>query len=89
MPYVLNMLRRSARKRNIPFTLTVDEFKSFCAETGYLERRGKNPDSLTVDRKDWNEGYHSWNIRALAHAENSAQGSDNTPREERQAEDPF
>lgn len=81
--YVLNMLRHSARKRNLPFSLTVDEFKDFCLKTGYLERRGNKPDDLTIDRIDWNDGYHIWNIRVLTHAENSGQGANNTARAER------
>lgn len=83
--YVLNMLRHSARKRNLPFTLTKAEFAQFCQETGYLERRGNKKDSLTIDRVDWNEGYHIWNLKVVTHTENSAQGSDNTPRTERGA----
>jgi len=81
--YVLNMLRHSARKRNLAFTITLAEFKAFCTETRYLELRGNRPGDLTIDRKDWNEGYHIWNIQVLTHAENSAQGADNTPRTDR------
>lgn len=83
--YVLNMLRHSARKRNLPFTLTKAEFGKFCAETGYLEKRGNKEDSLTIDRKDWNEGYHIWNLQVMTHKDNSGQGCDNTSREERGA----
>lgn len=81
--YVLNMLRHSARKRKLPFTLTIAEFKEFCEKTGYLERRGSKPHDLTIDRIDWNDGYHIWNLRVLTHEENSMQGADNTPRDER------
>lgn len=81
--YVLNMLRHSARKRKLPFTLTIAEFKKFCEETRYLELRGNKPGDLTIDRKDWNEGYHIWNIRVLTHAENSEQGSNNAKRVDR------
>lgn len=84
--YVLNMLRHSARKRNLPFTLTVAQFKEFCAKTGYLERRGNQPGDLTIDRIDWNEGYHIWNLQVLTHEENSEQGADNTPRDARMAD---
>lgn len=77
------MLRHSARKRNLPFTLTVASFKKWCEETGYLEKRGNKPGDLTVDRIDHNEGYHIWNIQTLTHEENSEQGADNTPRTER------
>ena len=86
--YVLNMLRHSARKRKLPFTLTVAEFKEFCAKTGYLEHRGSQPHDLTIDRIDWNEGYHIWNLRVLTHEENSAQGADNIPRDERTSPEP-
>jgi hypothetical protein len=78
--YLLNNLRCSARRRNIPFTLTYADFEKFCHETGYDVKHGQLPDSLTVDRIDSNEGYHIWNIRALSFAENSAQGSVNGPK---------
>jgi hypothetical protein len=77
------MLRHSARKRKLPFTLTLEEFKVFCLQTGYLERRGNQPGDLTIDRIDWNDGYHINNIRVLTHEENSEQGGNNTPRDER------
>lgn len=77
------MLRQSARRRKLPFTITLAEFKVFCARTDYLARRGNQPGNLTVDRVDWNEGYHIWNLRVLTHRENSEQGVDNTPREQR------
>ena len=86
------MLRHSARKRKLPFTLTVESFQKWCFETGYLEKRGNKPGDLTVDRIDWNEGYHIWNMQVMTHAENSGQGADNTPREHRPEEpepDPF
>lgn len=86
--YVLNMLRHSARKRGLPLTLTVESFKQWCKQTGYLERRGNKPEDLTIDRIDRNEGYHIWNIRALTHRENSMQGADNTPRDERTGPEP-
>lgn len=84
--YVLNMLRHSARKRNLPFTLTVESFKKWCEETGYLAGRGNKPEDLTIDRIDWNEGYHIANLRVLTHAQNSKQGADNTRRDERMAD---
>jgi len=81
--YVLNMLRHSAKKRKLPFTLTIESFAEFCKETGYLEKRGNKPGSMTIDRRDWNEGYHIWNMQVMTHADNSAQGVDNTRRDER------
>lgn len=84
--YILNMLRHSARKRKLPFTITKAEFAKFCADTGYIARRGNKPDSLTIDRKDANLGYHIDNLQVLRHAANSAQGADNTKREDRGCE---
>lgn len=81
--YVLNMIRHSARKRKLDFTLTVESFKNWCIQTGYLHRRGNQPNALTIDRIDWNEGYHIWNLQTLTHEENSEQGADNRTRSER------
>ena len=77
------MIRHSAKKRDLPFTITLAEFKDFCAKTGYLERRGNQPEDFTIDRIDWNDGYCIGNLRVLTHEENSNQGSDNRPRDER------
>lgn len=81
--YVLNMIRHSARKRKLPFTLTIEEFAGFCKRTQYLERRGNKPGCLTLDRIDMNEGYHLWNLQVMDFEDNSDQGADNTPRAER------
>jgi hypothetical protein len=83
--YVLNQIRHSARKRKLPFTITLEQFRQFCTETRYLELKGKLPNSMTIDRIDWNDGYHIGNIRLLTHAENCAEGGDNRTRGERGA----
>ena len=78
--YFLNTLRHSARKRNLPFTLTVTQFKQFCNKTGFLKLKGKKKDDATIDRIDWNKGYDINNIRMLSHGKNSRQGKYNIPR---------
>lgn len=90
--YVLNMIRSGAKRRGIAFSLTLRQFQLWCEETGYLEKRGRAPGSLTVDRRDSSKGYHIWNIQAMSHEENSEQGANNTPRErnaEEYEEGPF
>jgi len=72
--YVLNAMRGSARKRSLPFTITKEQFADWCKQTGYLEKRGKEPTSLTVDRVDHRRGYHIDNIKATPHALNSRMG---------------
>lgn len=84
--YVLNTLRRSAKRRRLPFTITLAEFKWFCLRTGYLEVRGHKPGAMTIDRIDSNRGYHIDNIQVKEFLDNCEGGSDNTPREERGCE---
>lgn len=60
----------SAKKRDIPFELTFQEFCDFDEQTGYIEKRGTGPDSLTIDRIDSNLPYRLGNIRALTWDEN-------------------
>ena len=72
--YVLNMIRHSARKRDLAFTITLAQFKEFCSRTGYLHRRGTKSDSLTIDRIDHSKGYHVGNVVLTTHLENSTKG---------------
>jgi hypothetical protein len=72
--YVLNALRGRARQRKIPFTITLVEFQLFCEETGYLEKRGREADSLTIDRIDHDKGYHLWNLKVTPFLENCTNG---------------
>lgn len=72
--YTLNQIRCAAKRRGIPFTLTLKYFIDFCAETGYLVLKGKNPDSLTVDRINHDYGYVAGNIKVSTHKINSYVG---------------
>lgn len=64
-------LKYNAKRRNKPFELTFEQFKEFCDTTGYVEGRGKNRDSLTIDRIDRHKGYTVDNIQIMSHFENS------------------
>ena len=68
--YAYNNLKRSAAKRGIPFDLPFDIFEDFCATTGYLEMRGKEPHSYSIDRIDTNGPYAWGNIRILTYMDN-------------------
>jgi hypothetical protein len=70
--YVFGEVRNSARKRRIQFQLTFPEFLAFCERTGYLERVGREPGSLTIDRIKTDQPYRADNIRALTWLENCA-----------------
>lgn len=80
------MLRLSARRRKLAFSLTLTEFRKFCDDTGYLEKRGNKPESLTIDRINHDKGYHLWNIKIETHAKNSINGHTVPGRDTKQNE---
>jgi hypothetical protein len=72
--YVLNALRNRANQRKIPFTVTLAQFKEFCRVTGYLEKRGREDESMSIDRVDHDKGYHIDNITVKSFLENCENG---------------
>lgn len=69
--YAYNNLRSSARKRGIPFTLTLEQFRKFCVQTEYMNGKGLGKKSYTVDRIREGEGYHIDNIQCLTRSQNT------------------
>jgi len=67
-------LKSSAHKRKIPFLLTWDEFKQWCADTGYVESKGRTHQSSTVGRLDANKGYSLNNMKLEKWIENTSKG---------------
>jgi len=72
--YTLNKLRNNAKRRGIFFSLTLPWFRKFCKETGYIEGKGLNPDSLTIDRIDATLGYIPGNIQVMTLVDNARKG---------------
>lgn len=70
--YAYVALKASARGRRKKFEITFEEFKGFCARTGYLEHKGQKPGDMTIDREDRLGPYSLANIRILTHADNSS-----------------
>lgn len=70
--YAFNQVKRSADMRDIPFTLTFDQFLEFDRQTSYVANKGHGTESLTIDRIDSSKGYQFDNIRALTMSENCA-----------------
>lgn len=64
--YFYQKLRGNAQRRGKKFNLTFNEFLEFCNKTGYLEKKGKNPDSYCIDRIDNSKGYSYDNIRVVS-----------------------
>jgi hypothetical protein len=88
-----NAIKSRALQRGITFELTKEEFKKFCDDTGYLDKKGKEADSMSIDRIKNGLGYVVGNIRILTLSENSKRrkkglgGWNNTSSKE--ANDPF
>lgn len=74
LTYTFNALRCSAKRRGVEFGLTREDFARWCERTGYLEKKGRNPDSMTVGRIDHSKGYFIWNIQPESHQLNSWKG---------------
>lgn len=77
--YAFYKLRHNAKRRGVPFELTMDEFIDFCRETGYMEKPGRGREALTVDRIDNRVGYKRDNIRAISNSENASKGAKDIP----------
>lgn len=69
-------IRQSAKKRSIQFDLTMESWIKFIKDSGYIEGRGREKNSLTVDRIDGNKGYTLDNIRVITKSENSSKYHD-------------
>lgn len=68
--YAYDNLRASARKRDIDFDLTFEEFWGFVAGTDYIARRGKGDTDLSIDRIRTHEGYKPGNLRIMRYLDN-------------------
>lgn len=68
--YAFQTLRNNAKRRGKEFTITLDQFREFCAKTKILLGRGIQKDSLHIDRIDESGGYSIDNIQVLTNSEN-------------------
>lgn len=68
-------LRSNAKKRRKEFTITLDEFRVLCEQSGYLEGSGGGKMSLTIDRIINSIGYCKGNLRVITRSENSSKGT--------------
>lgn len=73
--YAFDNLRTHARARGIAFCLTLAQFTAFAHDTGYLEGKGLDAESLTVDRIDFTRGYEAGNIDCCTRSYNSTKGN--------------
>lgn len=63
--YAYHACKGKAKRRGIPFLLTIEEFREFSARTGYVGERGRDGECLQLDRIDSRKGYTADNIQAV------------------------
>jgi|AntRauTorckE6833_2_1112554.scaffolds.fasta_scaffold01252_3 peroxiredoxin len=68
--YFYNVHRQNAKKRNIPWELTFEEFKEIWEESGKWNEKRFNTElsktTWTLDRKNVNKGYTKNNVRVVS-----------------------
>jgi hypothetical protein len=91
MRYSYNNVKGRATRKGIAFTLTLAQFKKFCYRTKYHLKKGRTIDGYNVDRKiegrDWDAGYHEWNIQCLRKDKNIRKFYDYKTNKAKVAED--
>jgi len=61
-----NMFKTNALKRNKDFEISLEEFRNFCKETGYIINKGYRGFAATIDRIDNSKGYSMDNIQIMS-----------------------
>lgn len=75
MKAAFTTLRDHALGKKREFSLSFEDFKILCIETGYVEGKGQSPENLSIDRIDFRHGYIPGNIRVTTVTINSRKGN--------------
>jgi len=70
LKYSYNSLKNNSKRRGKTFDLTFEQFKEFCIETEYLNKKGIYKNSYHIDRIDESKGYSIDNIQLLTNIKN-------------------
>ncbi|AGO47842.1 hypothetical protein Phi46:1_gp31 [Cellulophaga phage phi46:1] len=70
-----NQWRQSAKQRGVKHTVTLEEFRQFCKDTGYIIQKGRRGLSATIDKVVNKEGYHINNLQLLSNRANASKGA--------------
>ena len=68
--FALYMIKKSAKKRNLPFELELEPFREFVNKFGYIENKGRFSNQMTIDRIIPELGYIMDNIQVISKREN-------------------
>ena len=69
--HLFNIKKQRAKERGHKWDLTCQEFEEFVLRTGYMDRRGRGRNGMSIDRIDPDKGYTIDNIQTLTVSENS------------------
>jgi hypothetical protein len=69
--YCYLTVKNNAKRRKKFFSLTFEEFKEFCIETKYMDKKGRTRNKYTIDRIVNELGYIRANIRCIKQIDNS------------------
>lgn len=72
--YQFNILRKSAKRRGIPFKITFDKWCEWCEQTGYMKVKGRGIGFKSIGRIDHSKGYELDNICVEDYHFNSIKG---------------
>ncbi len=69
-----NQFKGNAKRRGKEFHVTLDQFRKWCKDNGYLSKgmRGQN---ATIDRRCNCHGYYIWNMQLLSLVKNASKGN--------------
>jgi hypothetical protein len=68
--YAFYNLKASAKRRNIVFTITIEQFRDWCRKVKYIGFAGRSSTSFTIDRIHNDIGYHIDNINVMQKGDN-------------------
>lgn len=77
--YAYHNLKANARRRGKHFDLSMEDFREFCKQTGYIDLKGKVKSAASIDRIDASKGYTIDNIQVLTLEENGRKGAKEKP----------
>jgi len=62
--------RGNAAQRGIPFNVSLEQFREYCNDTGYIVKKGMRGKNCTIDRiRNW-EGYYIGNLQLITNMAN-------------------
>ncbi len=68
--YAFTALKNNAKRRNILFTITLEQFREWCSKVIYIGHAGRASESYTIDRRHNDIGYHIDNIKVMKKGDN-------------------